>query len=186
MVEKLKALKFFFFDNTELKNVDVFTYLGVNFKYNGKFDSTQNSIQAKTCLFLLLKRVKENSLNVETTLSLFDTYFSSVLNYGCETWSFHKAPQVKKIHIDFLKRIMSLRKSTNNFMVYFEFGRYPMYVQRKLRILKYWCSLLTTNNCILQNCYKELLYKYEKQQQKCKNWVSLVRNELYYLGLGNF
>lgn len=71
-------------------------------------------------------------------------------------------------------------------MVYFEFGRYPMYVQRKLRILKYWCSLLTTNNCILQNCYKELLYKYEKQQQKCKNWVSLVRNELYYLGLGNF
>lgn len=84
MLEKLKALKnVFFYDNTELENVDVFTYLGVNFKYNGKFDSTQNSIQAKTYLFLLLKRVKENSRNVETTLSLFDTYFSSVLNYGC-------------------------------------------------------------------------------------------------------
>lgn len=83
-VGKIKSSeKCFFYDNTELENVDVFTYLGVNFKYNGKFDSTQNSIQAKTYLFLLLKRVKENSRNVETTLSLFDTYFSSVLNYGC-------------------------------------------------------------------------------------------------------
>lgn len=64
---------------------------------------------------------------------------------------------------------MSLRKSTNNVMVYFEFCRYPMYVQRTLSILKYWCSLLTTNNCILQSCYKKLLYEYEKQQEKCKN-----------------
>lgn len=70
------------FDNSELEIVDVFTYLGFSFKYNGKFDCTQNSIatQAEKCLLLLWKKVKENSLNVVTTLSLFDTYIS----YGCK------------------------------------------------------------------------------------------------------
>ena len=57
------------------------------------------------------------------------------------------------MHVEFFKRIMFLRKSTNNVMVYFELGRCPMYIQRKLRILKYWCSLLKTDNCILQACY---------------------------------
>ena len=78
--------------------------------------------------------MKDNNLNVETTLSLFDTYVSSVLHYGCEVWGFHKAPHVEKVHVEFLKRIMFLRKSTNNVMVYFELGRCPMYIQRKLRI----------------------------------------------------
>ena len=55
-----------------------------------------------------------------------------------------------------------------NVMVYFEFVRCPMYIQRKLRILKYWCSLLKTDNCILQACYKQLLCEYEKQQGNYK------------------
>ena len=32
------------------------------------------------CTFNLFKKVKDNNLNVETTLSLFDTYVSSVLH----------------------------------------------------------------------------------------------------------
>ena len=46
-------------------------------------------------------------------------------------WGFHKAPHVEKVHVEFFKRIMFLRKSTNNVMVYFELGRCPMNIQRK-------------------------------------------------------
>lgn len=185
---KIKYYEKCFYNDVELDIVDVFTYLGVDFKFNGKFDCTQNSIatKARKCTFNLFKKVKDNNLNVETTLSLFDTYVSSVLHYGCEVWGFHKAPHVEKVHVEFLKRIMFLRKSTNNVMVYFELGRCPMYIQRKLRILKYWCSLLKTDNCILQACYKQLFCEYEKQQGNCTNWASKVRNELYSLGLGHF
>lgn len=58
MVVKLIALKNVFYDNTELEIVDVFTYLGVIFKYNGKFDCIQNSIatQAKKCFFLTVEK----------------------------------------------------------------------------------------------------------------------------------
>lgn len=46
------------YDNTELEIVDVFTYLGFNFKYNGKFDCIQNSIatQAKKMIFLTVEK----------------------------------------------------------------------------------------------------------------------------------
>lgn len=33
---------------------------------------------------------------------------------------------------------------------------------------------------------KKLFYEYEKQQGKCENLVSLVRNELYCFGLRHF
>jgi hypothetical protein len=99
-----------FYNNVELEVVDVFTYLGLNFKYNGKFGYTQQSLatKAKKCTFLLWSRVKENNLNVEATLSLFDTYITSVLHYGCEIWGFHKAPHIERVHMNFLKEIMLL------------------------------------------------------------------------------
>lgn len=56
------------------------------------------------------------------------------------------------------------RKSTNNLMVYFQFGRCPLYVQRKLYKLKYCCGLLKTNICILQSCEKKMQNEYEKKQ----------------------
>lgn len=83
--------------------------------YNGKFDCTQNTIetQGKKMIFLTLeKKVKENtcSLNIETTLSLFDTWMyiniSSAVNYGCARRGFHKDLKLKNMHIDFLRRIM--------------------------------------------------------------------------------
>lgn len=40
---------------------------------------------SKNVFFLQWKKVKEKSLNVEITLFLFDTFISSVPDYGCET-----------------------------------------------------------------------------------------------------
>jgi len=37
--------------------------------------------------------------NHHILLSLFDTYISSVLCYGCEIWGFHKAPDIEKVHV---------------------------------------------------------------------------------------
>ena len=73
---KIKYYEICFFNDVELDIVDVFTYLGVDFKFNGKFDCTQNSITTKfrKCTFNLFKEVNDNNLNVATTLSLFDIH----------------------------------------------------------------------------------------------------------------
>lgn len=44
---------------------------------------------------------------------------------------YHTAPDIEKIHLYFLKRILKVRKSTVNTMVYCELGRLPLYVERQ-------------------------------------------------------
>jgi hypothetical protein len=95
--------------------------------------------------------------NCETLLSLFDSYVSSILNYGSEVWGYHKADDVEKVHISYLKRILKVRKSAVNYMVYCELGRFPMYIERYCRVLRYWFALLYTDNCILKCLYEDIL-----------------------------
>ena len=68
-------------------------------------------------------------------MSLFDTYISCILSYGYETWGSHKGEDIVKVHLNFLKSALNVRFAVN-FMVYFELGRVPMYVERYYRMLK--------------------------------------------------
>ena len=63
-------------------------------------------------------------------------------------------------------------------MVYCELGRLPLNATRKIRVINYWSKLLSTDNCILKQCYKQLL----QDISICKNWLCDVRDILYSLG----
>jgi hypothetical protein len=58
------------------------------------------------------------------------------MSYGCETWGSHKCEDIEKVHLNFLKRTLKVRRSAVNLMVYFELGRVPMYVERYYEMLK--------------------------------------------------
>ena len=81
---------------------------------------------------------------------LFDTYVKSIVNYGCEVWGFHRGVDIETLHLSFLKRVLKVRKSTSNYMVYFELGRFLLYINRYCRMLKYWFKIFKTENCILK------------------------------------
>ena len=81
-------------------------------------------------MFNLHSRIHDDCFNHETLMSLFDTYISSILSYRCETWGLHKGEDIEKVHLNFLKRTLKVRRSAVNCMVYFELGRVPMYVER--------------------------------------------------------
>ena len=68
--------------------------------------------------------------------------------------------------------------SGNNNMVYFELGRLPFCVQRKLKIFKYWIKLKNTDNCILKACYEDM-YMYTNNNV----WLTNIKEELSNLGL---
>jgi len=91
-----------------------------------------------------MKICKNNCFNIENLSAVFDTYVNSVLSYGAEVLGFHKAPNIEPFHVNLCKRLLGLRKSTCNSMVYHELGRYPM-------IIKYWIKLRNTDNCILKS-----------------------------------
>lgn len=78
------------------------------------------------------------------------------MNYGCETWGYHKGLDIETLHLSFVKRILKVKNSTTNYMVYCELGRVPLYITRYVRMIDYWLKLLKSDNCILKNCYEEM------------------------------
>ena len=132
-----------------------------------------------------MSKIHDEYLNIETQTSLFDTYVSSVLNYACETWGFHKAEDIEKLHLYYLKRILNVRKSTVNYMVYFELGRLPMYVTRYVRMISYWLRLLDTDNCILKQLYEDMYESsFDKPNDKL-NWSCKIRDLLCKYGFND-
>ena len=57
--------------------------------------------------------------------------------------------------------------------VYGELGRYPLYITRYIRIVKYWFKIMNSNNIIIQDVYNDAYGDYLKGK---KNWVSDVKS----------
>ena len=129
-------------------------------------------------LFQIIKGV-ETPINI--TLQLFDSLVASILNYGCESWRFLNAECIERIHRKFLKYILNVKTSTNNYAVYKELGRYPLSIERQLRIIKYWFKLLDSanSNCILKQVYNSMLADMTKTTSTQKqSWINKVKDLL--------
>ena len=126
------------YNGENIEVVDQYLYLGVMLHYNGKFYKTQLNIAAKgrKCLSMLYGKMKNMCLNVETKLYLFDCYISPVLFYGSEIWGFHNATEVEKLHLEFCKNVLKVKKSIVSMMVYSDLGRFPLLLGRKVKIIK--------------------------------------------------
>lgn len=124
--------------------------------------------------------------NAETRCQLFDIYVGSVISYGSEIWGFHKSPEIERLHLSFCKNVLGVRRNVCNYMIYSELGRRPLILQRKLKIMKYWCKLLETENCILKSSYNYLRNSAENCAASSVNWARDVKNELFHVGLGEF
>ena len=104
---RIKDNEKFYFDYCELDIVDSFNYLGLCFYYNENFNFAEKQLvsQGRKALFALYKNINDMYLNVETSLSLFDTYVGSVLQYASEIWGNHRGNCVEKVQLDFCKRL---------------------------------------------------------------------------------
>jgi len=54
--------------------------------------------------------------------SLFDKLITPILNYGSEVTDFHKDVHVERTHLRFGKRLLGVKSSTQNSLIYFELG----------------------------------------------------------------
>ena len=74
---------------------------------------------------------------------------------------------------------MKVRTNTCTAVIYGELGRYPIYVNRYMRIIKYWLKLVKTDNIILRCVYNQALSDSNKGHL---NWVSNVKRLLNQYG----
>lgn len=172
-----------YYAGREIEVVNSFNYLGVVFSCGGSFmqHAKYLSDKALKAMHSLLQITKDMEIPVNIMLQLFDSLVASILNYGCETWGFLNAECVERIHRKFLKYILNVKLSTNNYAIYKELGRYPLRLVRYIRIIKYWFKLAdaSNSNCILNTLYINMLSEMEKTAfTRKQSWLSKVKHLL--------
>ena len=113
---------------------------------------------------------------------LFDAFVGSILSYASEIWGYSKSKEIERIHLKFCKQILKVRNTTSSMAVYGELGRYPLFISRYIKIIKYWHKIINTDNIILQSMYK---LAYNDCLNGRNNWLSNVKKLLFDYGFNN-
>ena len=124
---------------------------------------------------ILLYKCKQYDLKPKLFCQLFDSFVGSICCYASKIWGFYKSKEIERIHLKFCKRLLNVKISTCNATVYGELGRYPLYVNRYVRIVKYWLKIINSKNIIIQTVFIQALNDCNKG---CNNWVANVKQLL--------
>ena len=135
----------FKFNGQPLEIVDCFKYLGLTFNYNGRFNIGVKQLkdQGRKAMFAVLQKCRLLDLPITVQLQLFDSLVRPILTYGCEVWGYSCIDIAESLQLEFLKYILSVKKSTPNCFVYGETGQYPLSIHVYSRMIKFWHKLRT-------------------------------------------
>ena len=163
-----KNLKFYY-DGQELEIVSSFSYLGIVFTSGSSFSGPRQTLagQAQKAIFKLNSYLhKFTNINVKHTLELFDKLVTPIMNYGAEVWGFCKAVHIERIHLQFCKRLLGVKISTQNNFIYGELGRTSCQIQRYLIIVRFWLKIVNTSaNKYIRAIYHMILRDLEVSNQ---------------------
>ena len=164
-----------------LSITDKYKYLGVIFSKSGSFLNAKKHIveQAKKAMHLLFVRSNNLDLPIDLQIKLFDNTIVPILTYGCEVFGYENLDLLEGVHLEFLHKLGRLRKSTPKFMIYAEFGRYPLYITIKQRMLNFWIRIL--NGKATKFSYKLYLYMYavaSNDNEQGFRWINHIRSIL--------
>ena len=79
----------------------------------GSFSNAQNTLsgQAQAALFKLNSYLYDFvDITKKHTLELFDKVVGPILNYRVDVWGFCKANQIERVHMQFCKRLLGVKK----------------------------------------------------------------------------
>ena len=128
----------FTIDTKNIANTKVFKYLGITINCkNCTFTQTMIylSIMASKGIFSLFSKIPIKLAPVKTMLNLFDTCIIPILLYGSEGWApfmdYHwvkwDKTQTEKIHIQFLKTLLGVNRSTTNLFISFHSFHFSLF-----------------------------------------------------------
>ena len=121
------------YNKSEIDIVAEVKYLGLLLSKTGKFIHDKKDLikRASKFMFAVLKISRLFNLSIDCQLDLFDTILKPILLYGCEIGGFSNLDTIERLHLKFCKYVLCVCKSTPNFIVYGELGRYPLSISLK-------------------------------------------------------
>ena len=148
------------------------------FTSGGSSYETQKTLsgQALKAIFTLNKYLYNfTSLKTSHVLELFDKLVTPILNYGSEVWGFYKSASIETVHLQFCKKILGVKQTTQNDFLYGELGRIDFQSKRYINIIKYWLKVVQSDNRkYAKLIYDMMLNDLEIRAQK-QNWALSVK-----------
>ena len=134
--------------NVNLDIVNEYLYLGVLFSGNGRFCKAIKRIvnQASKAMFNVFRIIRKLEMPIDCTLKLFDNLIQPILLYGSEVWGYENIQILERVHLKFCKYILNIKQTTPDYIVYGELGRYPLSILVKVRQIKWWGKVLSSNS----------------------------------------
>lgn len=175
----------FSFNGEILEIVRSLSYLGVVFSSGGSFSKTEVTLagKAQKAIFKLNKYLYNfPNVGVKHRLDLFDKLIVPILNYSSEVWGFHKANTIERIHTQYCKRILQVKRCSQNDFVYGVLGRFDLAYNRYIRIVKYWLKILTSDDLKYCKIVYEVLKTDADLLPNKVSWVTLLQHLLSSLG----
>ena len=141
----------------------------------------QHSNLALHNLFVVFNQL---DLSCSVKCKLFDSLVGSVLHYGAEVWGNYKGKSIELIHRKFIRKILGVKKSTNIDELYGEIGRYPMQIQRKFIMIKYWIKVISSNHTLTKYVYNMMKVDVDNNKHyNGMNWAFNIKCILDEIGM---
>ena len=171
-----------YINGSELDIVDSFSYLGVKFYYTGNMMYAVKSLndQALKAYNSVLSVFSRLTLDLKTTLSMFDSLVAPILLYGSEVWGAYSFKEVDKLHLRFCKKMLGVRSQTSNAAVLGELGRFPLSLLCKERAIKQYLKIMKNPNSLMFKVFNDL--KSTNIVNSNNSWVLSVKNIFNDLG----
>ena len=133
-------------------------------------------------MFAIYKKIRNRNIPIDVQLKLFDSLVEPVLLYGSEVSGYENLENLERVHLQFCKRILNLRLSTPNFMVYGELGRHPLNIWVQLRMISFWCKPIQNENKLSGIRYK-LMFNLQMNADYDFRWIFHIRSVFDRTGL---
>ena len=128
----------------------------------------------------LRRTFKEKHIPIDCKIDIFEKTIEPILLYGVEIWGFENTTLIEQYYMKTIKQILGLRKSTPNYMIYGEIGKYPITAKIKMRMIKYTIRLTKGEG----KKWSEILFKamINDTNTNSYRWLNCIKNILRETG----
>ena len=95
---------------------------------------------------------------------------SPILCYSSEIWCLCDAEVIECVHWCYIKQILSVKHTTTSNAIYRETGCFPLLINRKIRVVKYWLKLNP-----LKPTFKISQYLFTVSNVKLRQYIKAIR-----------
>ena len=173
-----------FLNGEQIEIVNNYKYLGYLFttKLSGDVALTEYVGKAKSKVYTIIRILKAlGKLDLKIFFKLFDSQVTSALMYGSEIWGLTPYDVIENVHTFAIKKILGVRKQTPNCLIYGESGRFPLNIESKIRVIKYWYRIINME----QDRLPRLAYCREfEEYTKKQNWARGIKELFESTGFG--